>query len=98
MPLRLIQVVICIDGLFHFIMFGSTIICLSGHVLKDVWVISSDFCTSFKKIFYLFIFRKRGRERESDGEKHQCVVASRVTPTRDLAQNPGMCPDWESNW
>ena len=30
--------------------------------------------------------------------KHQCVVASRVPPTGDLAFNPGMCPDWESNW
>ena len=42
---------------------------------------------------YLFIFRERG----SEGEKHQCVVASCAPPTRDLAYNPGMCPDWESN-
>ena len=27
-------------------------------------------------IFYLFIFRERGREGEREGEKHQCVVAS----------------------
>ena len=26
------------------------------------------------------------------------MVASRVAPTGDLARNPGMCPDWESNW
>ena len=31
------------------------------------------------------------------GEKHQCVVASCVPPTGDLAHNPGVCPDWESN-
>ena len=51
------------------------------------------------KIFIkiLFIFRVRGREGEREGEKHQCVVASRVPPTRDLACNPGTCPDWESN-
>ena len=30
-------------------------------------------------------------------EKHQCVVSSHVPPTRVLACNPGMCPDWESN-
>ena len=47
--------------------------------------------------FYLFIFRERGREREREGEKHQCVVASHVAPTGDLACNTGMCPDWESN-
>ena len=35
---------------------------------------------------------------EREGEKHQCVVVSHVLPTRDLAHNPGMCPDWESNW
>ena len=52
----------------------------------------------FFKIFYLFIFRERGREGEREGEKHQCVVASHVAPTGELAHNPGMCPDWESNW
>ena len=31
------------------------------------------------------------------GEKQQCVVASHTPPTGDLAYNPGMCPDWESN-
>ena len=31
-------------------------------------------------------------------EKHQCVVASRMPPTGDLACNPAMGPDWESNW
>ena len=25
------------------------------------------------------------------------MVASHVLPTGDLASNPGMCPDWESN-
>ena len=49
------------------------------------------------KIFYLFIFRQRGRVGETEGEKHQCVVACCVPPTGDLACNPGMCPDWESN-
>ena len=48
--------------------------------------------------FYLFIFRERGREGDRKGEKYQCVVASHVPPTGDLARNPGMCPDWESNW
>ena len=45
----------------------------------------------------LFIFRGRGREGKREGEKHQCVVASCLPPTGDLAHNPGMCPDWESN-
>ena len=45
--------------------------------------------------FKSIIFRegKAGRE----GEKHQCVIASHTPPTGDLASNPGMCPDWESN-
>ena len=41
----------------------------------------------------LFIFRERGRE----GEKHHWVVASCAPPTGNLAHNPAMCPDWESN-
>ena len=35
---------------------------------------------------------------EREREKYQCVVASHVAPTGDLACNPGMCPYWESNW
>ena len=46
---------------------------------------------------YLFIFREKRREGEREGEKHRCVVASHVPSTGDLACNPGMCPDWESN-
>ena len=45
----------------------------------------------FKTLFILFL--ERGRE----GEKHECVVAPGAPPTGDLAYNPGMCPDWESN-
>ena len=43
----------------------------------------------FLKRFYLFL--ERGREGEREGEKHQCVVASCMTPSGDLAHNPGMC-------
>ena len=35
--------------------------------------------------------------KEKEGEKHQCVVATHMPPTGDLAYNPGMCPDWELN-
>ena len=45
--------------------------------------------------FFKFIFREMGREEEREGEKHQCVVASHMPPTGDLAHNPGMSPDWE---
>ena len=30
-------------------------------------------------------------------EKRQCVAASLVPHTGDLAHTPGMCPDWGSN-
>ena len=48
----------------------------------------------------LFIFRQRGREEEREGRKHQftqALVACPTPPAGDLAPNPGMCPDWESN-
>ena len=47
--------------------------------------------------FYLFNFREMGREGEREGEKPQYVVASCTPQTGNLAHNPGMCPDWESN-
>ena len=37
-------------------------------------------------------------EREREEEKHQCGVASHGPPTGDLDHNPGIWPDWESNW
>ena len=40
----------------------------------------------------------RGREGEREGKKRQCVVASRAPSPGDLAHNPGMYPDWDSNW
>ena len=52
---------------------------------------------NFKKDF-IYLFLERGEGREKEREKYQCVVASHVAPTGDLACNPGMCPDWESNW
>ena len=55
---------------------------------------------SFSSTIYFlrsYLFLERGRVEEREGEEHQCVVASRMPPTGDLARNPGMCPDWESN-
>ena len=51
----------------------------------------------FKKDFIYLYFRERARVGEKEGEKHQCMVASRVPPTGDLAHNPGMHPNWELN-
>ena len=48
----------------------------------------------FLKNIHLLLERGEGRERE--GEKHPLVV-SHTPPTGDLACNPGMCPDQESN-
>ena len=50
---------------------------------------------TFLKILFIY-FRQRGWEEEG-GVKHQCVVASHVPPTGDLASNAGMWPDRESN-
>ena len=47
---------------------------------------------------YFYVFILQGREGEREGEKHQCVVASRMPCTGDLACSPGMFPDGESNW
>ena len=49
-----------------------------------------------KKILFIY-FQRQGKGGEREGEKHQCMVASPASPTGDLACNPGMCPNWESN-
>ena len=63
---------------------------LAMWILRPFYSFILFFFLLFKKM--LFIFRERGREREREGEKHQCVVASQVPSTRDLAHHPGMCP------
>ena len=50
-----------------------------------------------KNFVYLFSFRERRREGKREGEKHQRVVASHTPTAGEMAHNPGMCPDWESN-
>ena len=45
---------------------------------------------------YLFIHRGEGRKKER--ERNINVWLPLTHPTRrNLAHNPGMCPDWESN-
>ena len=46
-----------------------------------------------KKDFIYLFFRQRGRDGERERQKHQCVVASCMPPTGDLAHNPG----WDLN-
>ena len=47
--------------------------------------------------FYLVTFRERERDGEGEGEKHRMCFSSPTPCTGDLAPNPGMCLDWESN-
>ena len=46
---------------------------------------------------YLFLERGEGREKEKERNIHVRLLTSRTPPTGDLAGNPGMCSDWESN-
>ena len=55
----------------------------------------------FKDFIYLLLEtgegRKKERERDINVQEVHPSLASRTPPTGDLAQNPGMRPDWESN-
>ena len=55
------------------------------------------FAYIFKKILFIY-FLERGEGKEKD-RKRNINVWSPLTspPMRNLAHNPGMCPDWESN-
>ena len=54
-----------------------------------------------KNFIDLFLGRGEGTEKERQRNIHvwevQRSVASRMPPTEDLARNPGMGPDWETN-
>ena len=51
---------------------------------------------SFLKKYFIYLFLERGKEKEREGEKHQCVVSSHMPPTGDLTYNA--CTLMESNW
>ena len=60
-----------------------------------------DSCIFFFFKDFIYLFLERGREGGKEGEKHQCVVASRAP----LGLQLGTCPatqacalDWGSNW
>ena len=51
----------------------------------------------FKDFIYLFLVRGEGREKERE-RNINVWLPLKCPPPRDLAHNPGMCPDGESNW
>ena len=61
------------------------------------FAIPRDSLISFFSKDFMYLFLERGREGEREGEKPRCGVASPIPSTGDLAHNPGMCPDWDSN-
>ena len=63
-----------------------------------MWGLAVSLDPSFLiKVLFIYFWRDGGREGDREGGKHQCVVASHVPPTGDLARNPGMCLVGESN-
>ena len=82
---------------FIFIYFDKKACKLSFEVL-----IGSFYLFLFFRRFNLFFFfrkRKGGRKRERniDVQRIHWSVASHSPPTGELAGNPSMRPDWESN-
>ena len=51
------------------------------------------FISFFKAFIYLLLEGKGERKKEASA----CGCLSSLPPTRDLARNPGMCPDGEWN-
>ena len=76
----------------------STLCLIKTNLFNTYFVLSIDITNQLASFLnILFIYREGKGRRKREREKHQCVVASHVPPTGDLAHNPGMCPDWESN-
>ena len=69
--------------------------------INKVFFLSHQNLWFFLKILFLFLERGERREKERERkidvqEKHQ-LITSLMSPTGDLACNPGMCPEWELN-
>ena len=80
--------------------FQHLVICLKNLLVVAASLTILTSCgsnTIFKDFIYLFNFRERGREGKR-GTETSSGRLSHTTTAGDLACNPGMCPDWESNW
>ena len=75
--------------LFSLLEYKSLGVKLLGHTVGHSML-------KFLKKYFIY-FHKEGKGRRKRGEKYR-LVAFYTPPTGDLAHNPGMCPDWESNW
>ena len=58
-----------------FLLVAKCLLCIASLLLNKLII----------QIFYLFVFRERGREGEREGEEHLCVVASCTPPAGDQA-------------
>ena len=56
--------------------------------------LTKSFFSFLKDVIY-FLGRGEGKEKERETSMCGCLLWG---PTGDLAHNPGLSPDWESNW
>ena len=68
-------------------------------LIKAIQKIKQGIRTKLQIFFrsYLLILERGEKERNIYVQETHRSVASHTPPTRDLAHNPGMCPDQESN-
>ena len=58
----------------------------------------------FKNSLFIYLHLETGEGKEKRKERNINVqekhrsVASHTSPVGDLACDPGMCPNWKSNW
>ena len=80
--------------------FSSAAQLLSKHDASPYWLFS---LSPFFKKYFIYLLLERGEGSEKERETNISVqgihrsIASWMPPTGDLAYNPGMCSEWESN-
>ena len=94
----LIIVSISAQSLNFFLLYRCSACCLKVKGCTPLNSMASQF---FKRILFIYFQREEKGGRETSMARDTWIghllVASRMPPTGDLAHNPGMCPDWESN-
>ena len=73
--------------------------CISGGLTDVLWYQRQcwKYEFFFKYFVYLFLESEQGREKERERNINVWLPLTCPPNTGDLACNPGMCPDWESN-
>ena len=90
MSLNIFLIFCCVFGFFLCFLFSKA---FPSSISYEYFIL---LFSMFLKSIYLFL--EQGEEREKERVRNVSVCLPLSWPTLGTGPQPGLCPDWESNW